>query len=88
MEVERIFSEYDTFVTPVEVEDMISATFRCNNGAIGNIEAGSCVKGGEFAKTVFSGKKLPITGKDGRKSLEIVLAAYASADQEKTIEIN
>ena len=143
LEVERIFSEYDTFVTPVEVEDMISATFRCNNGAIGSIEAGSCVKGGEFgkihgdriygtkgqiilstplriyiskkfaalssnkwhelkikesgnlrtkyveefAKAVFSGKKPSITGKDGRKSLEIVLAAYTSVEKQIPVHL-
>ena len=39
-------SEYDTLVTPVEVEDLIAAALRYDSGAVGWIEAGSCLRGG------------------------------------------
>jgi predicted dehydrogenase len=45
LEVDRVFAEYGTFVTPVEVEDLISITYRYQNGAIGSLEAGSAIRG-------------------------------------------
>jgi len=45
LEVARVYAEYDTFTTPVEVEDFISLTYRYANGAIGSLEAGSAVRG-------------------------------------------
>lgn len=45
LEVTRVYSEYDTFVTPVEVEDYVAITYRYANGAIGTLEAGSAVRG-------------------------------------------
>ena len=47
LEATRVYAEYGTFATPVEVEDYIVATVRYTNGAIGHIEAGSCIKGGD-----------------------------------------
>lgn len=41
LECERVYAEYDTFATDVEVEDFISATLRYDNGAIGTIHASS-----------------------------------------------
>lgn len=45
LEATRVFSEYDTYVTPVEVEDYIVVTYRYANGAIGTLEAGSAMRG-------------------------------------------
>ena len=45
LEVRRVYAEYDTFTTPVEVEDFISVTYRYSNGAIGSLEAGSAMRG-------------------------------------------
>lgn len=45
LEVVRAYSEYDTFVTDVEVEDYIAVTYRYNNGVTGNATASSCAKG-------------------------------------------
>ncbi len=45
LEVTRVFSEYDTYHTPVEVEDFIVVTLRYSNGALGTFMAGSCAPG-------------------------------------------
>ena len=45
LEVKRIFAEYDTFNTDVEVEDVITVSLRFENGAIGTIQAGSAIPG-------------------------------------------
>jgi predicted dehydrogenase len=45
LEVVRVFAEYDTFMTAVEVEDYIALTYRYANRAIGTLEAGSAIRG-------------------------------------------
>lgn len=45
LEVTRVFAEYDTFRTPVEVEDFIAMTMRYTNGALGTFMATSCAPG-------------------------------------------
>lgn len=45
LEAVRVYSEYDTYTTPVEVEDYIVVTYRYANGAIGTLEAGSAIRG-------------------------------------------
>ena len=45
LEVVRVYCEYDTYTTPVEVEDYVAVTYRYNNGAIGTLEAGSAIRG-------------------------------------------
>jgi predicted dehydrogenase len=45
LEVARVAAEYETFTTPVEVEDYIALTYRYANGAIGTLEAGSAIRG-------------------------------------------
>ena len=45
LEVTRVYCEYDTYTTPVEVEDYIALTYRYANGAIGTLEAGSAIRG-------------------------------------------
>jgi UDP-N-acetyl-2-amino-2-deoxyglucuronate dehydrogenase len=135
LEAKRVYSEYGTFLTPVEVEDFINVVIRYANGAIGTIEGSSCIaespsaktirgnriygsegeiivsnplwvrltKGSEFGEAgkwnevkleskgkginryfdgfveaVLSGGTPPVTGEDGRKALEIIVAAYQS----------
>jgi len=46
-EVVRVYAEYDTYDTPVEVEDFVAVTYRYDNAAIGTIEAGSAIRGGD-----------------------------------------
>jgi predicted dehydrogenase len=45
LEAVRIYAEYSTFDTPVEVEDFIAVIYRYDDGAIGTIEAGSAIRG-------------------------------------------
>lgn len=48
LEAERVYAEYDTFTTPgVEVEDFITLIIRYQNGAIGSLEAGCTLPGGD-----------------------------------------
>ncbi len=41
----RIYAEYGTFNTPVEVEDLVYVTVRYDSGAIGTVEGSSCIVG-------------------------------------------
>ena len=45
MEVVRVYAEYDTYRTDVEVEDFITVTLRYENGALGTFMASSCAPG-------------------------------------------
>jgi predicted dehydrogenase len=45
LEVVRVYAEYDTFTTSVEVEDYVAVTYRYANRAIGTLEAGSAIRG-------------------------------------------
>lgn len=69
LEVERIYAEYDTLATDVEVEDTISAVLRYTNGAIGCIEASSAAPGG-------SGNGERIYGAEGQIILAAPLRVY------------
>ena len=54
LEVERIYSEFDTFATKVEVEDMLVAVLRYKNGAVGLIQTSSTAfGGGEQANRIY-----------------------------------
>jgi predicted dehydrogenase len=55
MEVTRVFAEYDTYRTDVQVEDFIAVTMRYENGAIGTLMASSCTPGA--AKSGIRGTK-------------------------------
>jgi len=46
LDVSRIYAEYDTLATDVEVEDTLSATVRYEGGAIGTFIGGSAMRGG------------------------------------------
>jgi len=46
LEVVRAYGEYGTYATPVEVEDLVFATLRYDNDAIGGLEGGSAIRGG------------------------------------------
>ena len=48
LEVARVYAESDTLATDVEVEDTIGAVVRYQNGAIGVIQAGSALRGGDY----------------------------------------
>jgi len=143
LEVVRAYSEMDTLATPVEVEDAIGVVLRYDNGAIGVVQAGSAMPGGEhqdvdgpriygtkgqlilapkpliyltepaegglpntwrevrfsgstadrqqivsrFAAAVLEGREPPVTGLDGRKALEIVLAAYRSSELKRPLKL-
>lgn len=47
LEAVRVYAEYDTYVTDVEVEDFIAVSLRYDSGAIGSLLASSCARGGE-----------------------------------------
>jgi predicted dehydrogenase len=47
LEAVRVYAEYDTYATDVEVEDFITVSIRYDNGAIGNLLASSCARGNE-----------------------------------------
>lgn len=144
LEAVRVYSEYDTFATPVEVEDYIAVTCRYANGGIGTLEAGSAIRGrdplgevnriygtdgqitlgnppriyvnearhglkaGEwqdlgtpprargidrtvivdgFARAVLRGETPPVRGEDGRAALEIIVAAYQSGQEHRSVSL-
>ncbi len=62
LEPERIACEYDTFASPVDVEDFSVATIRYKNGAIGIIEASSFLLDGPPEQTVRGDR---VYGTDG-----------------------
>jgi predicted dehydrogenase len=131
LEAVRIYAELDTYTTDVEVEDWITISIRYDNGALGNLLASSCARGGDstgnriygtegqivfgrqgmrvytnlevaglepgtwneielpqvdsrriylerFARAVFEGRVPDIPGEEGRKTLEVIEAAYRS----------
>ena len=137
----RIYSEYGTFRTPVEVEDFISFVMRLENGAIVSLDGSSAAVGAEsfgdhvygkkgqialgrsglkvhllepwedikagewvtleappdspntrgtvvegFARAVVSGGEAPVSGREGRRSLEIVRGAYLSMKRGSPVE--
>ena len=45
LKASRIYSEYATLNTPAEVEDIISVSFKLENGGIGSISASSIMRG-------------------------------------------
>ncbi len=45
LEVSRVYAEYGTFLTPVEVEDIITMTLRFHNGAVGALVGATCMDG-------------------------------------------
>jgi len=48
-EIARVFAEFGTYRTPVEVEDFITVTMRYTNGALGTWIASSCAPGASQA---------------------------------------
>jgi UDP-N-acetyl-2-amino-2-deoxyglucuronate dehydrogenase len=48
-EITRVFAEFGTYRTPVEVEDFITVTMRYTNGALGTWMASSCAPGASKA---------------------------------------
>ena len=77
LEARRVYSEYDTYVTPVEVEDYVAVTYRYDNDAIGTLEAGSAIRGRDPL-----GEVNRIYGEDGQiilgKSPQVFLSRDAA----------
>lgn len=69
----RIFSQYGTFTTPVEVEDLLIACGRLSNGAVLHLEASSCALGGR-------GNPSRILGTRGQIILSNPLQLYTRQD--------
>ncbi len=142
LEATRVYAEYDTFCTDVEVEDFISVTLRYDNGAVGNILGSSCARGGRgpgnriygthgqiifegrarlqvyttrevpglesgewtdlklesmdsgvlamdrFAAAVLDGEPADIPGEEGRKTLEVIVAAYESCESGRPVVLS
>jgi predicted dehydrogenase len=72
LEATRIYAEYGTFATPVEVEDLVVVTVRYDNGAIGTIEASSCIKGNGMELDVAD----YVYGSSGQVALGQTLRVY------------
>jgi UDP-N-acetyl-2-amino-2-deoxyglucuronate dehydrogenase len=140
LEAVRVYAEYDTFITDVEVEDFITVSIRYDNGAIGSLLAASCARGGQstgnriygshgqiifdngglrvyttkaisgleqnawttfelphvdsraiyidrFAQAVREGTPPDIPGEEGRKTLEVIVAAYKSGELHQPISL-
>lgn len=71
----RIFSQYGTFATDAEVEDLISVCGRLENGAILQIEGSSCAWGGK-------GNPSRIIGTRGQLILDNPLQLYITHEFE------
>jgi predicted dehydrogenase len=140
LEAIRVYAEFDTYATDVEVEDWITLSIRYDNGAIGNLLASSCARGNEstgnriygtdgqivfgrgklgvysnvdvdglekgawneiempridarqvfierFARAVFEGGTPDIPGEEGRKTLEVIYAAYRSGETYRPVAL-
>jgi UDP-N-acetyl-2-amino-2-deoxyglucuronate dehydrogenase len=150
-EITRVFAEFGTYRTPVEVEDFITVTLRYTNGALGTWMASSCAPGAskagargtkasdnrifgtagqivfdnndllvytdneiegltpgewtqisfpqqwgdqayvvyfdKFAEAVFEGRTPDIPCEEGRKTLEVLLAAYQSGETHEPVTL-
>ena len=76
LEAARIYAEYGTFATPVDVEDLLFVTIRYTNGTIGSIEGSSCIKGNGMEVDVAN----YIYGTAGQVVLGDTLRIYTTLD--------
>ncbi|MCD5401747.1 Gfo/Idh/MocA family oxidoreductase [candidate division NPL-UPA2 bacterium] len=80
LEAKRVYSEYGTFATSVEVEDVLFATILYDKNAIGVIGASSCFRGG-----ATTGLKEPegdkIYGLEGQIVLSNPLQIYTTKSE-------
>jgi UDP-N-acetyl-2-amino-2-deoxyglucuronate dehydrogenase len=76
LEAQRVYAEYGTYVTPVEVEDLLSVIIRYESGAIGSIEGSSCIRGNGMDADVAN----YIYGSAGQVVLGDTLRIYTSLD--------
>jgi UDP-N-acetyl-2-amino-2-deoxyglucuronate dehydrogenase len=136
----RIYAEYGTFATDVEVEDFVSFVMRTEDGALWSADGASAAVGGEshgdriygtkgqlapawdgvrffisepfgdlkvgewnkiskpadapdgrrvmvekFAEAIRTGSEVPVSGREGRRALEIVRGAYLSMKRQKPV---
>ncbi|MBN1933758.1 MAG: Gfo/Idh/MocA family oxidoreductase [Anaerolineae bacterium] len=68
LEVTRIYAEYGTYLTPVEVEDFVTLSMRLNNGAIGGLIGSSCVDGSVRFQPVSLGGKAAVIAEETREA--------------------
>lgn len=54
---DRVYAEYATLGSPAEVEDIVNASFRMSNGAVGSISASSIMRGTTQAEERIWGTK-------------------------------
>lgn len=149
LDVKRVYTEMDTFRTDAEIEDFIHVTLRFSNGALGAINASSCVPGAksvgvrgtalsgnrivgtagqivfergellvftekdidgltkddwtaltfdanlypfleyldQFALSALEGRPAEVPGEEGRRTLEVLVAAYRSGEENRPIEL-
>lgn len=78
LEARRVYAEYGTYVTPVEVEDLAYVTIRYDSGAIGSIEGSSCIKGNGMDRDVGN----YIYGRAGQVVLADTLRIYTAMEVE------
>jgi UDP-N-acetyl-2-amino-2-deoxyglucuronate dehydrogenase len=82
LEVVRAYAESDTLATDVEVEDTIGAVLRYENGAIGVIQAGSSMRGGDYqtkdGPRIFGTKGQIILNSSGRMEKPIIYLTEAT----------
>jgi UDP-N-acetyl-2-amino-2-deoxyglucuronate dehydrogenase len=65
LEAVRVYAEYDTFATDVEVEDTIALTLRYDNGAVGTLYACSCAPGaGSNGDRIYGDQGQIVFGRD------------------------
>jgi len=67
LEFSRVYSEYGTFISPVEVEDQISVSCQFDNGANGTITASSCWRGTPLQELRIWGTHGAIALRDNRQ---------------------
>jgi 2-desacetyl-2-hydroxyethyl bacteriochlorophyllide A dehydrogenase len=67
LEFSRVYSEYGTFASPVEVEDQISVSCQFDNGANGTIAASSCWKGTPLQELRIWGTQGSVELRDNRQ---------------------
>jgi len=79
LEARRVSAHYSTMATDVEVEDIISASILFENGAIGNISATSCARGGQPPAAKLQDR---IFGSEGQIVLGGKLLVYTTRDYE------
>lgn len=70
LDPQHVSAEYGTMISPADVEDLISLTYRYRNGAIGAVLGSTCARGG-------GGRDVRIVGRDGQIVLQSPCRFYS-----------